>query len=102
MTGREIIESIQLRGLTHFRTSVGIPVSCEIFAESTDGGDPVILRSIEIEESSGVRILSQSPLSEVEVLRIYREWRQNPENRVRIQRISVEPIRIDYRKKQRQ
>lgn len=70
-----------------FRTSLGIPVSCEIFVRLDEFGLPEIERSVEIEGSVGNLILGQEPVDESEVLRIYRRWRGNPHNKRKIQRI---------------
>lgn len=77
-------ENIRRRSevLTKFRSSLGIPVGCEISL----GTDSVILSSVEVEGSSGVRILSQVDVDEQEVLLTYRRWRSEPENRGRIRR----------------
>lgn len=81
---------------SQFRTSVGVPVSCEIKVGQDDIGNPVILTSVEVEGSSGNLILSQSPVDEVEVLTKYGRWRQAPENRNRIHRVGVGDIREQY------
>lgn len=70
-------------------TFLGIPVSCEIYVEVDDDGVPEILRSVEIERSRGIKVLSQSALDDDEVLLIYRNWRKRPENQDRIRRVET-------------
>lgn len=72
-----------------FSSLLGIPVSCEIFVEKDEDGVPEILRSVEIEGSRGIRILSQSVSDVDEVLLIYRKWRRRPENQDRISRVEI-------------
>ena len=85
MTGRTHI-SDRFRRLSSL---LGVPVSCEIYVEVDEDGIPEIQRSVEIEGSRGIRILSQSVIDEEEVLMIYRNWRRRPENQDRIRRVEA-------------
>lgn len=76
--------------LNRLRSPFGVPVGCEISVEVGSDGSPVILSSVEVERSSGVRILSQSEVDEREVLLRYRQWRSDPENRGRIRRFGYD------------
>ena len=64
----------------------------EIYVENDSDGIPVILSSVEIEGSRGIRILSQSEVDETEVLLMYRLFRRRPENQGRIRRVYVEDL----------
>lgn len=98
MTGAEV-RVPRLRRSLCFRSPLGFPVSCEISVEVGRDGLPEILSSVEIEASpSGNRILSQSPLEEVEVLLIYREWRRRPENQGKIRRIDTDTEFLNYQR----
>lgn len=91
MGGRGDIER-RVRDLTRFRSPLLRPVSCEIFVELDDDGNPEILSSVEVEGSFGNRILSQSEVDETEVLLMYRRFRRRPENQGRILRVYLEDL----------
>lgn len=71
-----------------FRNYIGIPVSSVIFVECHPDGGFRIVGSVEVERSSGNRIVSDGPVSEDEVLMMYLDWRRRPENQER--RILIE------------
>lgn len=79
--------STRRRGGRSLRSSLGLPVFCEIFSEPDEDGLPRILGALEIEGPHGFRILSQEEVDEDEVLMLYREWRRRPENRGKVRRI---------------
>ena len=82
-----------------FRSPLGFPVSCEISVEVSPDGVPVILSSVEIESSpSENKILCQSPVEEVEVLLIYREWRRRSENQYRIRRLDTDTEFLNFQR----
>ena len=82
----------RFRGLIQFRSPLLRPVSCEIYVENDSDGIPVILSSVEVEGSRGIRILSQSEVDESEVLLMYARFRRNPENWGRIRRVCLEDL----------
>lgn len=75
------------RNRTQFRSLMGLPVSCEVYVELNSAGVPEISHSIEVEGSSGFKMMSQTCSDETEVLTIYRNWRRDPNNRSKILRI---------------
>ena len=88
-----------MRRSLSFRSPLGFPVACEISVEVGTDGLPEILSSVEIETSpSGNRILSQSPVEEVEVLLIYRDWRRRSENQGKIRRIDTDTEFRNYQR----
>ena len=88
----------RLRNLTRLRSPLLRPVSCEIYVENDSDGIPVILSSVEVEGSRGIRILSQSEVDETEVLLMYVRFRRKPENQDRIRRVYLEDLRKPIRR----
>ena len=88
----------RLRNLTRLRSPLLRPVSCEIYVENDSDGIPVILSSVEVEGSRGIRILSQSDVDETEVLLMYARFRRKPENQGRIHRVYLEDLRRPIRR----
>lgn len=76
MTAQEHIRGQRTDRRFRFHSFLGVPVSVEVQAELDQDGLPEILGSLEIEGGRGFLVLSQTGVSEEDVLLMYPTWRK--------------------------